>query len=445
MIKTIDYIPGTKDCREKLLKNPGRTFEVRPLRDIRTIALHHSMSLTGSAESITRNHINKYGWPGIGYHFFIEKDGTAKWCNDLTVKCYHTCNNNKAAVEICLAGDFRKEVLDDRQQKPLIRLLRFLMLELDLTQDDVLGHSEMNGCNWIACPYLDMNVIRKGISGNALTAVVGDQSFDTFNTLLSPEMTFNPNNLITNPGESVIAAANRSGLFNLGEIKERNKSTDLKKPSKEPVSVKVTGPIEHIPDQVSQMIRSLEKKNHQVFKSDYKPYNLNIVGIRNADAMPNSFDDEIYVFWNYRNQWTFKKFKATTDPGLTYLLDPINKSGTAILKEGQYRGAYHLGLHHNQYTALVQAAPVTVIRDFNRDNKLDFNSGIERTGFFGINIHHASSSGESTVVNKWSAGCQVFAGILEYDEFIRICKCAATEWGERFTYTLINKKDLISN
>ena len=77
--------------------------------------------------------------------------------------------------------------------------------------------------------------------------------------------------------------------------------------------------------------------------------------------------------------------------------------------------------------------------DFNRDGKLDFASGKEQTGFFGINIHRSSPTGESTLVNKWSAGCQVFARITEYNEFIGLCKKAIAEWGNEFTYTLIRK------
>jgi|GEM_PF-417948 len=440
MITPILYIPGTKDCREKLLKNPEKNYAARPLSNIRKIAVHHSLTRTGSAESFARYHINHHNWPGIGYHFVIEKDGTVKWCNDLNIKSYHVGKNNDVAVGICLVGDFRAEMLEDRQRLPLMKLLRFLTRELDLNRDDVLGHNEFEGYSSKACPCLDMNTIRDQIGKKPQTAEAPKYPIGNLDTLLRPELTFDPNDLMTKPGESVMAAAHRFGLFDMGDIKARNKSLDIKKPSKNPIPVKVKGPVEIIPDRIRQLIGILEQNGHQVFKSDQRPYNLNIVGIRNENATPNAFDDELCVFWNYKNQWTLKKFKATTDPGLTYLLDPLSEAGTAILKEGQYRGAYKLGLHRNKYTALVQAAPVTVIRDFNRDDKLDFRTGVEQTGFFGINIHRASASGESTLVNKWSAGCQVLANIQEYNEFIRLCKDATAEWGEKLTYTLIRKK-----
>jgi len=443
MITSLTHIPGTRDCRDKLLKHPRKTYSVRPLSDIQKIAIHHSLTKTGSAESFARYHINHHDWPGIGYHFVIEKDGVVKWCNELTVKSYHVGKSNAFTVGVCLVGDFREEILEDRQLTPLMKLLRFLFRELEITKDDVLGHNEFEGYGWKNCPCIDMKTIRENLGKKYIPSGLPEYQLGQIDSLLKPSLSLNPNDFTTRPGETVIAAANRFGLFDIGDIRARNKGIDLKKPLKDPAPIKVKGPVEIIPDTIQQLIDVIEHKGHKVFKSDQRPFNLNIVGIRNNNPEPNKFDDEICVFWAFRKKWTIKKYKATTDPGLTYLLEPINVAGTAILKEGQYRRTFKLGLHKKKYTALVQAEPVTVIRDFNRDSKLDFDSGIEQTGFFGIHIHHASYSGESTLVNKWSAGCQVLANINEYNEFIKLCKNATAEWGEKFTYTLISKKDFL--
>jgi len=247
------------------------------------------------------------------------------------------------------------------------------------------------------------------------------------------------NRLFTAPGESVMGAAKRFNIFDTGELRSRNKTLDLHEPQNQPAEIKTTGPVEVVPDEIIKISRVFSNLNYQILRSDEKNYNLNIVGIRNDNQEPNRFDDEMWVFWRYDNLWTLKKYKVTTDPGLTYLQDPLSSQGTAVLKEDQYIGAYRLGKHKGQYEALVQSKPLTVIRDFNRDNKLDFSSGKEQTGFFGINIHRASPTGESQFVNKWSAGCQVFANISEYNEFIGICKKAIGEWGNEFSYSLINK------
>ncbi|MDP4275394.1 MAG: hypothetical protein Q8907_14055, partial [Bacteroidota bacterium] len=134
--------------------------------------------------------------------------------------------------------------------------------------------------------------------------------------------------------------------------------------------------------------------------------------------------------------------QATTDPGLYSLRHPKNQDGTAILKEGQYLGAYQQGLHHDKYKALVQVKPVTVIRDYNRDNNLDITSGHEETGIFGLNIHRAKLSGKTINVNQWSTGCQVFADSKQFAEFILLCEKAEKYWGKTFSYKLININDL---
>ncbi len=249
----------------------------------------------------------------------------------------------------------------------------------------------------------------------------------------------NSNQFITQPGESVMDAARRLNLFDLGELKERNKTLKTNKKQPTPQEIKLTGDVEIAPNDVKKICNTLDRLNYRVFRSDAKNYNLNIVGLRNENAQPNRFDDELWVFWRFNNRWTLKKYKVTTDPGLSYLTDPMGSAGTAILKEGQYAKAYRLGKHQGKYEALVQSKPLTVIRDFNRDGKLDFASGKEQTGIFGINIHRSSPTGESTFVNKWSAGCQVFARITEYNEFMGLCKKSIAEWGNEFTYTLIRR------
>jgi len=246
--------------------------------------------------------------------------------------------------------------------------------------------------------------------------------------------------VLTQPGETLIGASHRLGVVDLGELKQQNKTYNAS--AAEPQVIRVSGPPEILPPEVKRIIVAMERAGYVVNKDDTKNYNLNIVGLRNNSTESNRFDDELWVFWKYENRWSLKKFKITTDPGLSWLQAPGRKEGTAILKEGQYKDSHQLGKHRGQYEALVQASPVTVIRDFNRDNKLDFSSGKTQTGIFGINIHRANEKVESQLVNKWSAGCQVFANPNEFEEFMKLCKLRKAEWGDRFTYTLLKKESI---
>jgi hypothetical protein len=184
---------------------------------------------------------------------------------------------------------------------------------------------------------------------------------------------------------------------------------------------------------INQLLDALKEKNYQVFT---KPYMLNIVGVRTTEQ-PNKFDDTMNVFWkDDNNKWILKQYPCTTDPGTYWLKKPMNKLGTAILKEGQYIDGYKVGLHKGKYTALRQAKNVVVYRDSDRNAIFDFNSR-ETTGMYGINIHKAGLKSE--YVNNWSAGCQVFQKSADFDEFMGLVKKQEAKYGNKFTYTLVDK------
>jgi hypothetical protein len=182
---------------------------------------------------------------------------------------------------------------------------------------------------------------------------------------------------------------------------------------------------------------------HFGYAINTRPYELNIVGLRSPIVRSNSFDDDIHVFFkNDKGHWEHYAWKATTDPGTYWLQNPMQPKGTGILAHGNYPKAYRLGMHRGKYLALVQTRPVTVIRDYDRNAVLDFYNGNEETGYFGINIHHAKSTGTTDKVDRYSAGCQVFADINDFDFFLRLCAKHQQLYGNAFDYTLIDLRQL---
>ena len=174
-------------------------------------------------------------------------------------------------------------------------------------------------------------------------------------------------------------------------------------------------------------------------------YNLNIIGVRHkGSAVTNHFDDCLVVIYNTATEKNVKKvFPITTVPGMKAMKHPMASKGTAILKPGQYRGAYKIGYHKGKYKALVQSKPLPVYRDGNKDNKFDLNPTAIDNGIFGINIHKAGDSTKgSTLVDGWSYGCQVFQKNIDFSAFMRLVDRAASLYGNSFTYTLINEEDL---
>lgn len=185
-----------------------------------------------------------------------------------------------------------------------------------------------------------------------------------------------------------------------------------------------------------KLIAALLGHGHRLFN---RPFELNIVGIRSKSIIPNVFNDVINVLYkDGAGNWQLYTFDATTDPGTYWLQNPLNPQGTAILKEGQYLNSHIIGLHRNKYTALVQRMPVTVIRDISRDGTLDF-SGREDRGLFGINIHRAMQQGVTKFIDKFSAGCQVFSNVADFDSFMAMCEKHRKLYGNAFTYTLLHE------
>jgi hypothetical protein len=203
-----------------------------------------------------------------------------------------------------------------------------------------------------------------------------------------------------------------------------------------------------LPDTISasQILRSLKAAGHVTFEGS-SSYDLNIFGIRSSDNTPNVFNDIVGCAYRDENlDWHCEHWQATTDPGAYHLQNPSRLAGTAILVPGQYRGVYKLDLHSGKYLALCQrAGKVRVWRDGNRNAQLDPDKSQVYTDARGINIHHASYTGTSTQVNKWSAGCQVIANIDDFNRLIALAKLqlqAHPTWSA-FSYSLIDEADLL--
>jgi hypothetical protein len=171
-------------------------------------------------------------------------------------------------------------------------------------------------------------------------------------------------------------------------------------------------------------------------------YDVNIVGVRNSSTgnkVTNVFDDMITISYkDEKGNWVYKEWMNTTEPGKKGVMEYHNAKGVARLVEGQYRGSHALGLHQGKYEALKQAKAVKVYRDPNKD--LTFDEKTIDEGIFGINIHKAGK--DSTWVENWSEGCQVFKRVKDFDEFMKIVKKSAKIHGNSFTYTLIESNDI---
>lgn len=151
--------------------------------------------------------------------------------------------------------------------------------------------------------------------------------------------------------------------------------------------------------------RQTKKQTEDLIKNIDAP--VVIVGVRGyykkmgPDAGENDiniYDDALFV-WSTNGHMSFN---ANTDPS-------VRRPRVAKLKVGVWH--YRLGTHNitkaksRQYPALVQAAPVTVLRQ----------GGGEDTGWFGINIHRGGRTTTS------SLGC-VTLPVSQWDGFYNLIR-----------------------
>lgn len=139
------------DLRDSI---PGDAYTwswVRPLTDIKYLALHHTASVnTQTPEEIAKDHIDKNGWGGIGYHFLVDKEGKVFYVGDISTARANVANMNESVIGIGLIGNFTEgRVPTPKQIDSAKKLCEFFINEYpDLK---VVGHKDLPGQSTL-CP-----------------------------------------------------------------------------------------------------------------------------------------------------------------------------------------------------------------------------------------------------------------------------------------------------
>lgn len=94
-------------------------------KKIDKIILHHSCG-HGTVEDVHNIH-RRNGWAGIGYHFYITRDGVVHTGRLIQFVGSHCKGNNTNSIGICLEGDFRKEQPTKAQLQALRNVVKQLM------------------------------------------------------------------------------------------------------------------------------------------------------------------------------------------------------------------------------------------------------------------------------------------------------------------------------
>ena len=116
------------------------------------------------------------------------------------------------------------------------------------------------------------------------------------------------------------------------------------------------------------------------------------------------------------------------------------RGGIGILMNAQYLDIYEISEHSGKPALKTGGRKQKAYRDKSAGNIIKYTS--ENEGNFAMYIHKGYDGGVS--VNNWSEGCQVFAKDSELRDFFKWCNMHKDKHGNRFNYTLMLERDLVS-
>lgn len=127
------------------------------------IVLHHAAAKSCTVQDVHRWHLNN-GWAGIGYHFFVRKDGSVYQGRPIDWVGAHagsSNNYNNISIGICFEGDYTSEkTMPTAQLKAGKELVTYCKSKYS-TIKEVKKHGD---CTATSCPgkYFPFNEIAKG-------------------------------------------------------------------------------------------------------------------------------------------------------------------------------------------------------------------------------------------------------------------------------------------
>lgn len=122
-------------------------------RKTNSIILHHAC-MDGDVYRVHKIHLAN-GWLGIGYHYYITKDGKVWRGRPQPLQGSHCKGYNAKSLGICLEGDFRKEKPTEEQIDSLKELVNYLK-KVYPTIENVYNHKDLFPTE---CPVVNLKEI----------------------------------------------------------------------------------------------------------------------------------------------------------------------------------------------------------------------------------------------------------------------------------------------
>jgi N-acetyl-anhydromuramyl-L-alanine amidase AmpD len=128
---------------DNLTKHPSDRYPTRERSQINSIVLHHSaVPASVGADRIAKYQVEKQGWPGIGFHYFVYDDGRIEQTQPLETISTHAGNANATSIGICLAGNFTDHPPTEAQLLATSQLTAWLLQDLNLPIEAIHPHKD---------------------------------------------------------------------------------------------------------------------------------------------------------------------------------------------------------------------------------------------------------------------------------------------------------------
>ena len=119
------------------------------------IVLHHAAAKNCTVQDVHKWHLNN-GWSGIGYHYFISKDGEVFRGRPEDTVGAHVTGHNSKSIGVCFEGDYTTQTMPEAQLEAGKELVAYLKDKYKITK--VVGHRDLmaTSCPGIKFPFFEI-------------------------------------------------------------------------------------------------------------------------------------------------------------------------------------------------------------------------------------------------------------------------------------------------
>ena len=124
------------------------------------IVLHHAAAKSCTVQQVHKWHLNK-NWSGIGYHYFISRDGQIFRGRPEDTVGAHITGHNSKSIGVCFEGDYTTQTMPQAQLEAGKELVAYLKDRYKITK--IKGHRDLmaTSCPGINFPFFEIANAKK--------------------------------------------------------------------------------------------------------------------------------------------------------------------------------------------------------------------------------------------------------------------------------------------